>query len=109
MILRPKDIRDTLLAMNYKISKKELKIMFENNDDKDSSKNNTLSNTMKNNGSGNVGMTLDDMKNLLLDNEVMMDPAAEAFNKVLDPTASGFISKERLLKIVSNLNYGGKL
>ena len=86
-VLRPKDIRAKFEAMNYKISKKEMKTIFDGK---------------KKNG----GITLEELKMLLLDNEAVMDPVAEAF-KVLDPTGSGIISKERLRKIVSNFNYGG--
>lgn len=86
-ILRPKDVRSKFEAMTYKISKKEMKTIFDGK---------------KKSG----GITLEELKRLLLDNEIVMDPVAEAF-KILDPTGSGTISKERLRKIVSNLNYGG--
>ena len=50
-------------------------------------------------------ITLQDIKDIVKDNDVSIDPFKEAF-AILDPTGKGFISEERLKKIFSNLGYG---
>ena len=51
-------------------------------------------------------MTLQDLKDLLIDNEVQnFDPIAEAF-KVYDPHGTGFIDSEILRSIFQNLGFG---
>ena len=51
-------------------------------------------------------MTLDDLKELLLENEVKnFDPVAEAF-KVYDPDATGYVDSNVLRSIFENLGFG---
>ena len=51
-------------------------------------------------------LTLDDLRELLLDNEVKnFDPVAEAF-KVYDPEGSGFVDTSVLQAIFENLGFG---
>ena len=51
-------------------------------------------------------LTLDDLRELLLDNEVKnFDPVAEAF-KVYDPDGTGFVDSNVLRSIFENLGFG---
>lgn len=51
-------------------------------------------------------LTLEDLKDLLLDNEVTnFDPVAEAF-KVYDPELTGYVDSEVLRNIFSSLGFG---
>merc|ERR1712224_586688 len=51
-------------------------------------------------------LTLDDLRELLLDNEVKnFDPVAEAF-KVYDPEGTGFVDTSVLKAIFENLGFG---
>ncbi|KAJ8608753.1 hypothetical protein CTAYLR_007788 [Chrysophaeum taylorii] len=51
-------------------------------------------------------MTFEDLKNLLLENEVKnFDPVAEAF-KVYDPNGTGFVDTQVLRTIFENLGFG---
>ena len=51
-------------------------------------------------------LTLDDLRELLLDNEVKnFDPVAEAF-KVYDPEGTGFVDTTVLKAIFENLGFG---
>ena len=76
-------LKSAFLALNKTLTKKELKTIF---DGKDS-------------------ITIQEVKDLLKENTIVMDPIIEAFN-ILDPTNNGFIGEERLKKIFSNLGYG---
>lgn len=77
------DIRDKMQALTKKLTKKEIKTIL---DTKES-------------------ITMQEIKEIVKDNELSIDPYTEAFS-VLDPTGKGFISEERLKKIFLNLGYG---
>ena len=77
------DIRDKMQALTKKMTKKEIKTIL---DTKES-------------------ITMQEIKEIVKDNELSIDPYMEAFS-VLDPTGKGFISEERLKKIFLNLGFG---
>ena len=54
---------------------------------------------------GNDIITVQEVKELLADCDVSIDPVQEVF-KMLDPTGLNYIAEERLKKIFSNLGYG---
>ena len=76
------DLKERFEALTKKTSKKEIKIMLD----------------------GKESITLQEIRDLLKDNELTMDPYTEAF-AILDPTGNA-VSEERLKKIFSNLGYG---
>ena len=51
-------------------------------------------------------MTEKDIKDILKDNEVVMDPIAEAFH-MLDHDGCGYLTSERICTITQNLGHGG--
>jgi len=81
--ITPSSLRSVFLALNKKLTTKELKTIFD----------------------GKNSMSIQEVKFFLKDYTIEMDPVVEAFS-ILDPTHSGFLSDERLNKIFSNLGYG---
>ncbi len=77
------NLKERFEALTKKTTKKEIKIMLD----------------------GRESITMQEIKDLLKDNELSIDPFTEAFD-ILDPTGNGFISEERLKKIFTNLGYG---
>ena len=78
-----KQVQEKLEALNKKMTKRELRSIF---DGKDS-------------------ITIQEIQELLADNKITTDPVREVF-KILDPTGLNYIAEERLKKIFSNLGYG---
>ena len=86
--ITPKMMKDRMNALNRNVNKKEVLGMF--------------------NGRAGGALSQKDLKDLLLDNEVVdFDPVAEAF-QALDPTGSGYAETELLRKIFQNLGFGGE-
>ena len=70
--------------MNKNLSKKELMLMF----------------------AGKDSITLQEVRDLLLDNQIKtIDPVSEAFS-VLDPTNTGFVQESKIRKIFENFGFG---
>ncbi len=77
------DLRERMQSFTKKMTKKEIKTFF---------------------GSKEF-ITLQEIKDIVKDNELSIDPYTEAFS-ILDPTSEGFIPEERLKKIFMNLGFG---
>jgi Ca2+-binding EF-hand superfamily protein len=78
-----KQVQEKLEALNKKMTKKEIRSIFDGKDI----------------------ITVQEVKELLADSDVSIDPVQEVF-KMLDPTGLNYIAEERLKKIFSNLGYG---
>ena len=81
--INPKLLMNKLDKLNKKVTKKELKAIF---------------------GEKNH-MSVQDIKEMLEENDVIFDPVEEAF-QILDPNNVGFITDEGFRKIFNNLGYG---
>lgn len=77
------NLKERFEALTKKITKKEIKTILDGKD----------------------FITMQEIKDVLKNNELEIDPYEEAFS-VLDPTGKGFISEERLRKMFYNLGYG---
>lgn len=85
--IKPKMMKDGLSVLNRNVSKKDVLGLF----------------------GGKDSITVQDIRELLLDNELKdFDPVSESF-EALDPTGSGYAESELLRKIFRNLGFGGKL
>ena len=84
-MLTAKNLREKLGALGKKVTRADIALLL---DGKDS-------------------MSQQEIKNLLLENQLKnFDPIAEAF-QILDPTGKGFLENERLRKLFRNLGFGG--
>lgn len=82
--IKPKTMKERLATLNRNVSKKDILGLF----------------------GGKDSITIQDLRELLLDNELKdFDPVAESF-EALDPTASGYAENELLRKIFRNLGFG---
>lgn len=77
------NLKERFEALTKKITKKEIKTILDGKD----------------------FITIQEIKEILKNNELEIDPYEEAFS-ILDPTGKGFISEERLRKMFYNLGYG---
>ena len=85
-MLTAKNLREKLGALGKKVTRADIALLL---DGKDS-------------------MSQQEIKNLLLENQLKnFDPIAEAF-QILDPTGKGFLDNEQLRKLFRNLGFGGK-
>jgi Ca2+-binding EF-hand superfamily protein len=75
--------KERLEALTKKMTRQEMKSIFDGKD----------------------YITIHDVKELLQGNNLSIDPYKEAFS-ILDPTLSGYISEERLMKIFSSFGFG---
>jgi len=83
-VLTLKNMKECFQALNKNLSKKELMLMF----------------------AGKDSITLQEVRDLLLDNQIStIDPISEAFS-VLDPTNTGFVQDTKIRKIFENFGFG---
>ncbi len=78
-----KSMKEMMAALNKKMTKSELKVVFDGCD----------------------SITMDEVKRLLRHQSLVDDPIPEAF-AILDPSNVGYIDAERMRKVFANLGFG---